>query len=272
MKRRGQKNHILLAVLTGLAAGSAVAQDPGPRSYIDTGLLIGARQVDGTRAAGLRLTVADGWKTYWRSPGEAGIPPRFDWSRSTNLASAEVAWPRPELFDSFGYLTIGYQGETVLPLRLVPEDPARPIGLMLDVELGVCREICVFEQATIEAEIAPDDDGPGAAAVAAAEARVTPLAADAGVTAVSCTIAGGGADRAFTAVVEFDAPPGEAHVALEGPGESWFHETETVQDGNRIEVASTLSLPEEGAWIDRSDVRLTVLAEHVAADIVGCAG
>lgn len=259
-----------LSGFLALAAPASGEVTNGPQSFVDAEILIGARMADGSRDAGLKLDIAGGWKTYWRSPGEAGVPPRFDWSKSTNLAAAEIAWPRPEVFDSFGYLTIGYANETVLPLRLVPKDPALPIGLRLSADLGVCRDICVFEALQIEADIMPGDPGTQATAIAAAVARVTPSAAEAGVTAVSCTLAGTGQDRAFSATVKFDAPPGDAHVALEGPDESWFHETVTTGEGNTIDVASTLSLPEGATWVERSDVRMTVLGEQVSADIRGC--
>lgn len=248
--------------------GGALAE--GGRSYVDAGLLIGERAEGGDRAAGLRLTVEDGWKTYWRSPGEAGVPPRFDWSGSTNLAEARIAWPTPQVFESFGYLTIGYSGETVLPLLLIPEDPAKPIGLDLVAEIGVCREICVFETIGIAMTIAPGDPGADASAVSTAEGRITPLAADAGVTEVTCRISGSGEDRAFSARIDFGRPPGEAHVALEGPEGSWFQNAESTSDATGISVDGTLSLTDEAAWIDRSAIRMTVLGPAVAADIRGC--
>ena len=104
--------------LIAVVALSAAAAAPGigaAQSVVSTGqsfvsgrIIPGSRQDDGSRLAGLRLTLARGWKTYWRSPGEAGVPPSFDWSRSENVAGVEVLWPRPKFFDSFGLTTIGY--------------------------------------------------------------------------------------------------------------------------------------------------------------------
>lgn len=259
----------LLLIAAALPAGSQSIVATGP-SFVESRLLVGARAPDGAREAGIALEIADGWKTYWRNPGEAGVPPAFDWSGSTNLAAVEIGWPVPQVFDSFGFRTIGYSGAVVLPLRLVPEDAARPIGLDLDMELGVCRDICVFEQAELAARIAPADPGAGAAEVAAAQARVMPGGAEAGVVAATCRVSGAGEDRAFAATVEFDRPVATPHVALEGPEESWFHATRTEADGNRLEIASTLSLPGPDTWIDRSALRITVLGDGLAADIRGC--
>src|SRR5438552_1656004 len=52
-----------------------------------------------TIQVGLQFELRPGWKTYWRSPGDAGFPPRGDWSRSSNVADVSVAWPAPERFE-----------------------------------------------------------------------------------------------------------------------------------------------------------------------------
>ena len=62
-----------------------------------------------------------GWKTYWRMPGDAGIPPQFDWSGSQNVKSVEVLWPAPQRFIDSGGETVGYKDRVVFPLRIVPD-------------------------------------------------------------------------------------------------------------------------------------------------------
>ena len=96
-----------------------------------------------TVPAGLRILLEDGWKTYWRSPGDAGIPPQMDWTGSTNVASVEVHWPAPHRFSTLGIETLGYKGEVVLPLVVKPERPGEPISLRGTVDLLVCSDICV---------------------------------------------------------------------------------------------------------------------------------
>lgn len=255
--------------LAGLPAGGQSIVSTG-QSFVDPSLLIGSEEPDGMREAGLQLVIREGWKTYWRSPGEAGIPPDFDWSRSDNLAAAEVGWPAPEVFDSFGFRTLGYSGSVVLPLRLIPQDPSRPIDLALDMTLGVCRDVCVFEETGLTAEIIPGVPGAAAARIDAAEAAIPLAGRDAGVTSASCKVSGAGEDRSFTATVEFDRPLRDPQVALEGQDDAWFQKTTSTHEGNRLDIASTLSLLSESAWIDRSALRITVLDGDLAADIRGC--
>ncbi len=75
--------------------------------------------------AAFEITLEEGWKTYWRSPGDAGIPPRFDWENSHNLDGVALHWPRPAVFESFGTQTIGYSEKLILPVELTPVDQNR---------------------------------------------------------------------------------------------------------------------------------------------------
>ncbi|HUF55844.1 MAG TPA: protein-disulfide reductase DsbD domain-containing protein [Thermohalobaculum sp.] len=270
--------------MLGIVAGASIlaAAFPAPRgaaqaivssgeSFVDARLLVGEPRDDGSRDAGLELRVEPGWKTYWRAPGEAGIPPRFDWSRSANLAGVEVGWPAPQVFESFGLQTVGYAGTVVLPLRLTPQDPARPIDAVLDLALGVCRDICVLEETELGASIAPGAPGPAAMRIALARAAEPPAAEAAGIGPVSCRIAGTGEDRAFTATLGIGQTLADPFVVLEAPEETgWFHGTSAMAEGGTLEVSSTLTLASDDAWIDRSALRMTVLDPALVADIQGC--
>lgn len=134
-----------------MAAGSpsaASAWEPTP--YGRTRLIAamdGVGPSAQTLAFGWQVELADGWKTYWRSPGEAGLPPRFLWRKSGNVASLTVAWPMPERYSLYGYDTAVYQGEVVLPLTVTVKEPGKPITLDLSVDYMVCKEVCVPLQA-----------------------------------------------------------------------------------------------------------------------------
>ena len=93
-----------------------------------TEILQGWQQADGTRIAALKLTLAPGWKTYWRSPGDTGIPPQFDWSKSSNLRSVGITWPAPYVYRDRGVTTIGYKDVLVLPFAITPVNPDRALG------------------------------------------------------------------------------------------------------------------------------------------------
>ncbi|MBL8907576.1 MAG: hypothetical protein JNM20_12955 [Rhizobiales bacterium] len=125
---------------------------------------------------GLEIELDRGWKTYWRLPGDAGIPPQFDWSRSKNLKSVELLWPAPQRFSDAGGETIGYKDRVVFPLRIVPENPDDPVELNLSLFFGVCQDICIPGNGELSATTGRAD--PGAAALIAAFAAKVPHKAD----------------------------------------------------------------------------------------------
>lgn len=116
-----------------------------------------ARLIGGAGIAGVELVLPEGWKTYWRTPGDAGgVPPAFDWSGSDNLANAQVLYPAPKRFSDRSGDTLGYKGTITFPVRLTAKDPAKPIDLHLLVDYGVCKDICIPAQAKLELSLPPD--------------------------------------------------------------------------------------------------------------------
>ena len=84
----------------------------------------------------------EGWKTYWKVPGDAGIPPLFDFSASENVKNVEIKWPVPTRFGTDAQM-LGYKDAIIFPLLVSPEDPARPMMLKASIQLGLCSELCV---------------------------------------------------------------------------------------------------------------------------------
>ena len=80
----------------------------------------------GDLSLGLEMQLKEGWKTYWRAPGDAGIPTQFDFDGSRNIVSYRTHWPVPEVFWQNGMRSIGYDTEVVLPLRLQTGDHTAP--------------------------------------------------------------------------------------------------------------------------------------------------
>lgn len=240
------------------------------QSFVSAGLVAGPRTGTG-REIGLRLEVAPGWKTYWRSPGEAGVPPEMDWSGSSNVADVTVHWPAPEVFESFGMRTLGYGGTVVLPVTITARDPQSAIALDLDLRLGVCRDICVFEETTLSRTVMPETGDEAGAEIAAAMARVPGPPESVGVTRVDCRITGAGLERGLTAALSFeDMPSPEPIVVVEGSENIWPFDTQAEVSGDAMQVSATLGLASEAVWIDRSAVTLTVLTGNGAAEIRGC--
>ncbi|WP_134016819.1 protein-disulfide reductase DsbD family protein [Litoreibacter halocynthiae] len=96
-----------------------------------------------TLSLGLDLELAEGWKAYWRSPGEVGLPPEIDWQGSRNLETSELLWPAPQRFTAFGIENFGYHDRVVLPILVVLEEPGAPVELAARVTLLTCSDICV---------------------------------------------------------------------------------------------------------------------------------
>ena len=95
------------------------------------------------RAVGVEIELEEGWKTYWRMPGESGIPPEFDWKRSDNAGAITVLYPLPHRFTDASGDTIGYKERVVFPVLIEPVAPGQPIALALDLFFAVCRDVCV---------------------------------------------------------------------------------------------------------------------------------
>jgi DsbC/DsbD-like thiol-disulfide interchange protein len=169
--------------------------------------------------AGLELRLGAGWKTYWRYPGDSGVPPRFDFSKSTNVKSVVVRWPAPHRFTDENGASIGYKGGVLLPLDIVPADPKQPVTLSLKLEYAICEKLCI--PATGSAMIAVPAPSSFDRALAGAAAHVPHEAAlgGAGSFAVRSIRHEPGTSRV---VVEVAAPEGAPiDLFVEGPTDDW---------------------------------------------------
>jgi DsbC/DsbD-like thiol-disulfide interchange protein len=169
----------IAAVILLCGSGSPVwAQDASPwegELHAATRLIAGA-SVKSTGAkvarAGIEIRLDPGWKTYWRYPGDSGVPPTINFAGSENVKSVTALWPAPERFaDGAGGHSIGYVGDIVLPLRIVPDDASKPSSLRLKLDYAVCGKLCVPAQAELGLTLF-GNAGAEEPALVAAEARV----------------------------------------------------------------------------------------------------
>jgi DsbC/DsbD-like thiol-disulfide interchange protein len=121
-----------------------------------------ARLVSGGASAvghwvGIEILLDPGFKTYWRDPGESGLPPRFDWTGSTNTGAIEMSWPAPTRAEDAGGIAHIYSDRVIFPTRVRAADPGRPIDLHLNLEYGVCKEICIPARAELELRLGDED-------------------------------------------------------------------------------------------------------------------
>lgn len=230
-------------------------------------LLPGWRLADGTHMAGLSFELANGWKTYWRSPGDGGLPTRLDHSRSDNIADLQVMWPRPDVFRTRGIRSIGYEKAVVLPLHLHPKN-GEDIDLDLTLHFGVCEDVCIPVTLEISEQLT--------AATIAADSRIEtaldqqPSQADG---AVSCQFQK--AETGGHLTVSFEAPAlpgfGEAVVIETATPDIWVSEPEMQRVGERI-VATSHMVPYASDDLDATPdaIRVTVISSQAATSFEGC--
>ena len=166
-----------LCLFLTLAAGPALAgatawQEISPG--VKARLISSDRIVDGTTLAGLELDMPQATNTYWRIPGESGIPTQFDFSGSTGIADPQVHWPFPEIADTAGYRDYVYRGPVVFPIAL----KTRGGVLNAAITLGVCSDVCVPARAAFSLPIGGDKTDPAQSIRLDQAEAVTPIAWD----------------------------------------------------------------------------------------------
>ncbi|KZY29815.1 hypothetical protein A3731_25905 [Roseovarius sp. HI0049] len=257
------------AVCAVLSFGPAAAQQGS--DLVEMRVLPGWRTASGVHVAGLEVRMRPGWKTYWRAPGDSGIPPQFDWRRSGNLSGVEIVWPTPSITVEGGLRTIGYKDSVILPIRVAPGQAGRDVTLNGRVEMGVCKDVCV----PVELEVSgllPGDSRTPDPRIAAALASRPYTAKEAKVARVTCRISP--IEDGIGLRAEIDMPrTGDAETAIVEVDDPriWVSPARTVRKGGRL-VAETKLYHVEGRSfaLNRSGIRITVVGQSRAVDIQGC--
>jgi len=141
-----------LCILVTLAAGPALA---GATAWQEISPGVKARLIssdsvsNGETLAGLELDLPQGTNTYWRIPGESGIPTEFDFSGSSGIADPQVHWPFPQIETTAGYRDYVYRGPVVFPIALKTGGGVLNASIML----GVCSDVCVPARASFSLPI-----------------------------------------------------------------------------------------------------------------------
>ncbi|CUH54237.1 protein-disulfide reductase DsbD domain-containing protein [Shimia marina] len=258
----------LSAATCALTLSTASAQSFD--QVVQAEVLPGWRNADGTHTAAVRITLNPNWKTYWRAPGDAGIPPQISWQGSRNLANATVAWPTPDVFWENGLRSIGYSEELVLPIEITPKSADAPIRLKAQLDIGVCRDICVPQRLKVKAEL--PNEGTRDARIAAALVD-QPLSADeAGVKSVTCTLSPTDQGVKLKAHIAMPRAGADEVTIIETSNpEIWIAEGTTQRSGNTLVTETEmLHVSESSFMVNRNDLRFTVLSSGDAVDIKGC--
>lgn len=261
------RTSLLLFCLAQPALSQGMTQDDVLRAELRPGW----QSASGTHMTALHLELAQNWKTYWRAPGDAGIPPSFDWSGSTNLRSVKLHWPAPEVFLTNGLMTVGYHHELVLPIEVQAVDPALPVRLQARVDLGVCEDICMPAQLDLMADLTPPG-APDAVIARALKARPA-TAAEAGVRGHDCTIEPISDGMRLTARIDLPRK-GRTEMVIVETGQSgiWVSQADMHQTDKGIKATVDMVPPSgEPFALTRDQVTLTLVGRSgTAIELRGC--
>jgi DsbC/DsbD-like thiol-disulfide interchange protein len=212
----------LLLMLTGPAGADEDASPWDGNTHSAIRLIAPSESGGAMLRGGIEIRLAPRWSTYWRYPGDAGVPPRFDFSGSQNAASVTVLWPAPKGVSEAESRSIGYVDDVIFPLRIVPRDKGKPVVLVLKADYAVCGQLCIPAAGSATLTL-PVSTSTHAAALLRSEARVPqPVAIGRGdglaITAVSRQVSSGHP----RVLVDVAAPPGASvELFAEGPNPEW---------------------------------------------------
>jgi DsbC/DsbD-like thiol-disulfide interchange protein len=210
------------AVVMSSFALQARAQDASPwlkDGHSAVRLLAGSRS-GAVLLGGIAFQLQPGWHTYWRNPGDSGVPPRFDFTKSDNVEAVTILWPAPAKFsDGGGGISLGYQKQVVLPLRIVAKNADKPVTLRAEINYAVCEKLCIPVEASAElafTSVASTQDGALSAAL-----DTVPKPATIG-DPNPLTIRDVKRDGKTGVLVDVAAPDaGEVNLFVEGPTPDW---------------------------------------------------
>ena len=213
---------LALAALTGgLYPASAAVGAWADGAKASARLIAEGVNQNGNLAAGIEIILPPGWKTYWRSPGDSGIPPVIDFSASANVGEAHVYFPTPHRFDDGYSITNVYEDRVVLPVTLPVIDRQSSVELVVTMNLGVCEIVCVPDTVDMVLEVPPTGHDSHAAGVLAEARKSLPQSPEPGVFSVLGVARDGGTDKRPVFNVKTLVPEAGAEMFIDGP-EGWY--------------------------------------------------
>jgi DsbC/DsbD-like thiol-disulfide interchange protein len=271
---------ILRYLVCGFAAGviatsPAHATETSPwqtDTYSAIRLIAGEHFADARWGAGIEIRLDPGWKTYWRYPGDSGVPPRFDFTQSTNVQSVKLLWPAPHRFTDESGNSIGYKDDVIFPIEITPQDPQKPVTLRLTLDYAVCEKLCVPAKGNAELAVSEAAIPTTGLALSAATERVPKRAevgdgATVGIRAVRRETRDGH-DRVVVDVAAPAADPVE--LFAEGPTSEWalpLPEPVTAAPAGLRRFAFELDGLPPGAKADGAVLTLTLVAGDHALEV-----
>jgi hypothetical protein len=265
-----KKIMILLVLLFNIAGSSVFSQSPiiGLKS-VD--IIRGWRQSDDIHIAAINIKLEDGWKTYWRVPGIGGIAPILNWEKSKNIKNISQIWPTPNIYNEYGLQTIGYKDELLLPLQIQPIDKKQPIHLSITIDFGICSDVCVPIQTSVEEKL-PERTSFGKKNILDTLEKTILSGNKSLFKIVKCNIIpikdGFEVNAFFEGLTSFDKDTlGVVEYPVKQNG--WINQKASLVSGNQLNVHATV-YNKSIHFIDRSDLTLTIFTKNKAFEFDGC--
>ncbi|MFW5641426.1 MAG: protein-disulfide reductase DsbD domain-containing protein [Roseicyclus sp.] len=256
-----------------LLAPPALAQFEGrsAEDVVQVSLIEGWRLEGGRHMAGIRIVLAPGWKTYWRAPGEGGVPTVLRLRSAEGIAGMAIHWPRPEVFWANGIRSIGYRDDVVLPVEFALSSDGA-LRLEGRVDMGVCLDVCMPVSLDLSGELLPD--GTRDAAIGAALSDRPLTATEAGAGAATCAVEPISDGLRVTVTADLPATGEDETLVLEHRDpQIWVSEASTGRQGGTLTGVADLVPPDHGPFaLRRSDLRITVIGSRMAVELDGCSG
>ncbi len=247
---------VLSALL--LVAGGALAADDADAGPWNAGansrarLLAAGPLQAGLYTAGLEIELKGAAHTYWRDPGDAGVPPLLSTEGSRNVKSARLRFPAPQRIDENGLMVNGYRSNLVLPLEVIPQDAKAPVHLALRFTYAACEKICVPADLSATLDLTPDAPPSAQAGRLADARRHLPQPIEAAQLGLSAQPLGAKDKPKDKLMWRLALPTPARDLFVEGPS-GWFFETRPSGDGFDITAAER---PKD--WTGPVPVMLTV--------------
>ena len=265
-----KKIMILLVLLFNIVGSSVFSQSPiiGLKS-VD--IIRGWRQSDDIHIAAINIKLEDGWKTYWRVPGIGGIAPILNWDKSKNIKNISQIWPTPNIYNEYGLQTIGYKDELLLPLQIQPIDKKQPIHLSITIDFGICSDVCVPIQTSVEERL-PERTSIGKKNILDTLEKAILSGNKSPFKIVKCNIVpikdGFEVNAFFEGLASFDKDTlGVVEYPVKQNG--WINQKASLISSNQLSVHAIV-YNKSIHFIDRSDLTLTIFTKNKAFEFDGC--
>ncbi len=236
-------------------------------------LISGWEMKDKKLQAAIQFKLSPGWKTYWKSPGPFGVRPSIDWSKSDNIKNIEFLWPTPKIFYQYNATVIGYENTVTIPITITKKSINKSSFLNLDIQFGVCSDICLIKTAEINSPLSFPNPNKNKSLISEAFKRLPSKITDQSFSVSSCSI--DKIDDQVTivyAIILSKKPKSKPAMILDYKFSSNYFENQTIEINKQelIVRAYMNKIHKEEGVIERDRLSAILLLENKGFEITGC--